>query len=83
MNDSRQRVAKCFSSVFPDLSAEEIEKASTVTVSAWDSVAAITLVNVLEEEFQTMIDFDAMADLNSFELVAAYMQRIQSSSQET
>ena len=75
MNDVKQRVAKCFSSTFPDLPPEQIQSASVATVPAWDSVAGITLVNVLEEEFQTQIDFEVLADLDSFERVVGYMNQ--------
>jgi acyl carrier protein len=39
----------------------------------WDSVAAITLVNVIEEEFSTQIDYDHLPDLDSFAKVLAYL----------
>jgi acyl carrier protein len=37
-------------------------------------VAAITLVNVIEEEFAIEMDFDALADLNTFDRVYKYLQ---------
>jgi acyl carrier protein len=74
MDETRQRLTKCFEVVFPDLSQEAIAAASTATVVAWDSVAAITLMNVVEEEFGFEMDLDDLGDLDSFEKLYAYLQ---------
>jgi len=73
--DTRQRLAKCFEVVFPDLSRDEIAAASPATVAAWDSVAAITLMNVVEDEFGLQIDLDDLANLDSFDNLHAYLQK--------
>ena len=73
MDDIKQRLTKCFAAVFPDLGEEEIHRASQVSVASWDSVASITLVNVIEEEFEIQIDLEAVADLVSFDLVLDYL----------
>lgn len=77
MDDIRARVKECFQLVFPDLSEAEIPNASQENVAAWDSVAAITLVNVLEEQFEIEMDLDEVAELDSFEKVCAYMHQRQ------
>jgi acyl carrier protein len=69
------RLTTCFETVFPDLPVEEIPAASQATLAAWDSVAAITLVNVIEEEFGIEMDFDQLADLDSFRRVRDYLGR--------
>lgn len=74
MDDVRTRLVACFQTVFPDLSAEQAATASQSTVAAWDSVAAITLVNVVEDEFAIEMDLDALADLDSFDKVFTYLQ---------
>jgi len=48
---------------------------STENTAAWDSIAAITLLNVIEEEFQIPLDVGEIATLNSFEEVRAYVER--------
>jgi acyl carrier protein len=45
-----------------------------VSVAAWDSVAAITLVSVIEEEFGILMDLDRLADLDSFEQVLDFVR---------
>ena len=75
MNDDIQpRLVRCFEAVFPQLSREQIEKASQATVAKWDSVAAITLLNVVEEEFQTAIDLEMLPELDSFQAISAHLR---------
>ncbi len=75
MDDVRPKLIECFQIVFPDLSEDKISTASQETVAEWDSVAAITLVNVIEEQFGIEMDLDDVAELDSFEKVRAYLQQ--------
>ena len=78
MDETGKRLVGCFQLVFPDLREDQIPAASQETVAAWDSVAAITLVNVIEDEFGLQMDFDDLADLDSFDKVCSYLrQRLQ------
>jgi acyl carrier protein len=74
MSDVRARLVKCFAAVFSELGEEEVALASPATVGTWDSLASITLVSVIEEEFATHIDPDDLEHLVSFELVLDYLQ---------
>jgi acyl carrier protein len=47
---------------------------SQATVATWDSIAAITLVNVIEDEFGFQMDFDLLPELDSFERVLLYVR---------
>ena len=73
MNDEH-RLISCFQTVFPDLPAESIPSATQESVPAWDSIAAITLVNVIEEEFHFQMDFDLLGELDSFERILKYIE---------
>jgi acyl carrier protein len=75
MNELQARLSECFSRVFPALPEDQIRAASPRTVAEWDSIAAISLVNVIEEEFNTPIDFEDMAELDSFDAIANYLQQ--------
>ena len=75
MDDVRRRVLKCFQIVFPSLSEEHARHASQANLPEWDSVAAITLVNVIEDEFGFEMDLDAISDLESFDKVADHVER--------
>jgi acyl carrier protein len=74
MQATKDRLVKCFEVVFPDLKDEAIPVASQATVSTWDSIAAITLVNVIEDEFQFQMDFDLLPELNSFASILTYVE---------
>lgn len=74
MNDPRTRLLKCFRIVFPQLSASEAAAVSQDAFPEWDSVATITLANVIEEEFEIEMDLDALVDLDSFDKVAGYVE---------
>lgn len=73
MPDARQRLARCFSLVFPSLPDEAVAGASTETVSEWDSLAALTLAAVVEEEFEIKIDDLHLAELTSFDAIHRYL----------
>ena len=76
MNESRERLARCFQLVFPKLKDDPaVSSATQATVEEWDSVSTITLVNVIEDEFQIEIDFEALGDLTSFDLILDYVTK--------
>jgi acyl carrier protein len=74
MDDIKERVIKCFETTFPDLPRSAITSASQGSVAAWDSLATVTLVNVLEDEFQVELDLEQLAKLDSFARVYANIQ---------
>lgn len=74
-NDTRTRLVKCFAAVFPDLDERDIPRASPASVGSWDSLASVTLVSVLEEEFGVDIPPDDVEHLVSFDLVLDYVQQ--------
>jgi acyl carrier protein len=78
MNDA-QRLAGCFQTVFPDLPEKQIRAATQANVAAWDSIAGITLVNVIEEEFHIPLDFELLGELDSFERILKYLEQHKSS----
>jgi acyl carrier protein len=75
MSDLRQRLSACFSSIFPDLSDKEIPLATMNSVDGWDSLATVTLIAVVEEEFGVQVSPDDLEQFASFELIVDYLQR--------
>jgi len=73
MSDVENRLVGCFQTVFPEMTESDIRNASQEKLDQWDSVAAITLVNVVEEEFSTQIDYDLLPNLDSFAKVLEYL----------
>lgn len=73
MGELHQPLVRCFASVFPRLSFDEIPTASVENVPEWDSLAAATLVAVLQQEFEVDIDFGDLPQLQSFDAVLQYL----------
>ena len=73
MSNTDSKLVQIFETVFPDLAADRIRSASQDTVPNWDSVAAITLMNLIEEEFNIQMEFDDLGDLTSFAKILAYL----------
>jgi acyl carrier protein len=74
MDNIEQRLENVFGTVFPDLPAQRIKSAAQDSVENWDSVAAITLMNLIEEEFGVEMDFDDVAELTSFSKIHDYLK---------
>jgi acyl carrier protein len=75
MPELEDRLANCFSVVFPELNANEIKRASTASVATWDSLATVTLISVIEEEFEISLPPDDLEYLVSFDLTADCLKR--------
>ena len=74
MSDLDARLVRCFSSVFADLSPEQIRAASTASLDSWDSLASVTLIAVLQEEFGLQVALADYPKLKSFQAVDAYLR---------
>ena len=72
-DEQLERLVGCFSKVFPNLSRAEILSASQETVAAWDSIAHVTLISLIGEEFGVDFDFEDFDEANSF---AAFRDRV-------
>ncbi|HTT22818.1 MAG TPA: acyl carrier protein [Candidatus Sulfotelmatobacter sp.] len=75
MDEMERRLAACFSAVLPELAAEEISLASARSVESWDSVATISLIAVVEEEFGINVEIDEPAQFDSFQGVLNYLRK--------
>lgn len=74
MPSIQERLADCFKTVFPDLSPEEIPRASSASVATWDSLATVTLVAVIEEEFGITIVPEEYEYMASFDLAGQCLE---------
>ena len=75
MPKPEELLVRCFASVFPKLSEAQIRSASNSSVEEWDSLAAVTLVALLEEEISVKIDLQDLNMLSSFESIRDYVER--------
>lgn len=73
MDDLQNRLSNCFSVVFPGVPTDEIRRSTQSTISKWDSIAVVTLANVIEEEFGFPVNFDRLPEFDSFERILAYI----------
>jgi acyl carrier protein len=74
MHDTVTRLKTCFQTVFPSLPEESIIEATQSAVAEWDSLATITLVNVIEEEFGIQVDYDLLPQFDSFRSLREYLR---------
>lgn len=65
----------CLSVVFPNAPRKELSRASISSTAGWDSLATLTLVNVIEETFQISVPPDDLEEFLSFEMILAYLSR--------
>jgi acyl carrier protein len=75
MNDVKTRLVGCMRIVFPDVPESDIPLLSQATTTKWDSIAAITILNVVEDQFGIEMDLDRIAEFNSFDTIYAYLQQ--------
>jgi acyl carrier protein len=59
--------------VFPELAADQILRASVAATSSWDSINAVVLVSVVEEEFGLEIPAEDLGRLSSFQAILDYL----------
>ncbi len=69
-----ERVARCFETVFPNLSPAEIPAASSDSLAAWNSIAQVTLLSLIGEEFGLDIDFEEFEGATSFASILALVR---------
>jgi acyl carrier protein len=74
IQDLEVRLVRCFSFVFPALSDEEIRNASIESVPGWQSLASVTLVSLVQEEFGLQVSLTDLPNLVSFAAVQNYVQ---------
>lgn len=61
-----ERLVGCLEQVFPELGRNAIPAATQDAVAGWDSIAHITLMSLIGEEFGVEIDFEEFEDATSF-----------------
>ncbi len=68
-----ERLTRCFLSVFPGATQEEIRTARLQDIAGWDSLRGVTLLAVLDEEFGLQLDLSELLDLGSFEGISQHI----------
>jgi acyl carrier protein len=74
VDDIQNRLSKCFLTTFRGLRAADIPGASPETVPEWDSVAHLTLLAVVSEEFGVELDLEEFQEKASFDSIQAQLR---------
>jgi acyl carrier protein len=74
MDDVRNKLDRCFALAFPKLDPSQYAIASSKHMSEWDSIAQLTLLTLIGEEFGRDIDFEEFEGATSFEALARALQ---------
>jgi acyl carrier protein len=75
----RDRLARCFAAVFPTLTEEEILVSDVVPLVNLDSLAGVTLVTLIDQEFSVDVDLPDLLNLGSFEAISQFLRKRNSS----
>lgn len=76
MSENESRLIKCFGSVFPGLTEDEIRAASDEATGSWDSLTSVTLAAIIQEEFSVEIAPADLPELHSFAAFKNFVCRI-------
>jgi acyl carrier protein len=63
-----QRLSAVFRAAF-NLEGDSVQRASRDTIAVWDSIGAMTLATLIEEEFGQTFDLEEAAEWTSYEQV--------------
>jgi acyl carrier protein len=74
MENVKDKLGRCFALAFPKLDPGRYATANTQNVSDWDSIAQLTLLTLISEEFGREIDFEEFEGATSFEALAQVLQ---------
>ena len=67
----REQLVGCFEKVFPGLSRRDILECTQSSVATWDSIAHVTLMSLVGEQFEMEVDFEDFEEATSFGAVMA------------
>lgn len=79
MTELHDRLVRCFASAFPTLSEKEILAANVALLSDLDSLAGVTLVTLIHEEFGVDVDLEELLELGTFEAIQEFLREHRSS----
>jgi acyl carrier protein len=75
MSEHDDRLVRCFASVFPMMSEEEIRASHVVPLFDLDSLAGVTLVALIDQEFGINVEISDLLKLGSFESISQFLQK--------
>ncbi len=73
MPDMKERLSKCFLAVFPGLTERQLNAANPRTIATWDSVAHLSLLTLIDEEFALGLDYEEYEAFDSYSSILAFL----------
>jgi acyl carrier protein len=70
----REKLLECFRAVFPGLTDAQLLETTPQSNERWDSIAHVTLLSLIEEEFGSSLAMDRLTTLTSFPAMLAELQ---------
>jgi acyl carrier protein len=74
MSEQEDRLVRCFTSAFPTMSEAEIRASDVGQLFNVDSFAGVTLVTLIEEEFNVTVDLSELLELGSFDAISQFLR---------
>jgi acyl carrier protein len=74
MAEFDDRLIRCFSSVFPALTEIEIRSTDAALLYDLDSLAGVTLLAVIQEEFAIELDVEDLLALGTFQAIHQFLR---------
>jgi acyl carrier protein len=65
VSNIEQRLYDCAELVAPEVDATLFRSSEFSNIEGWDSLKTVTLVTVVEEEFEIEVPFERLADITS------------------
>ena len=75
MSNISERVDRCFVNVFPNIPPDQVSSASMTTLAGWDSVAQVTLLSSIAEEFGFDFEVEDFEELTSRQAIVEYLEK--------
>lgn len=79
MTELDNRLIRCISSIFPYLTDEDVRELDVTYLMGTDSLAAVTLVALIDDEFDVILDAETLVKLGSFHAIRQYLSEKTSS----
>lgn len=70
MSQTDIRLLNCFEAVFPELPPDDVPTAAIASMPEWDSLATVTLMSLIEEEFDITISANDLEMFISFPIIS-------------
>mgnify|MGYP003595255803 CR=1 FL=1 len=68
-SEVNDRLKRCFRAIFPSLAEERIEEADSANTDGWDSLSAVMLLSVVQQECGVIFDVSDIKRLSSYKKI--------------